>query len=80
MNKWIKKGNPYTVIDVIKCNSQGGAIAFVLEEIDLKGCEPYKGFNAERFTLVIEGTSTSIATMIHLVGDEELKIEEEIES
>ncbi len=48
-NKWIKKGEPYTVINSIKCNAQGGAIAYVLEEIDLSGCEPYEGFNAERF-------------------------------
>jgi hypothetical protein len=48
-NKWIKKGELYTVIGIIKCNIQKGALALILEEIDLSDCEPFKGFNAERF-------------------------------
>lgn len=47
--KWVKKGDVYTVIDYIKCNIQGGKIAYILEEIDLSGCEPWKGFSEDRF-------------------------------
>jgi hypothetical protein len=53
-SKWVKKAEVYTVIDTIKCNIQSGKIALVLAEIDLKGCEPYKGFSQERFIPVEE--------------------------
>lgn len=53
-SKWIKKDEIYTVIDVIKCTSQGGIFGYVLEEIDLKGYEPYMCFSAHRFALPIE--------------------------
>lgn len=36
---------------LLKCNCQGGAIAYILEEIDLTDCEPYKGFNSSRFVV-----------------------------
>lgn len=49
LNKWVKKGETYTVIGSIKCNIQGGALALILAEIDLSDCEPYKGFAANRF-------------------------------
>jgi hypothetical protein len=51
-SKWVKKGNEYTIIDLIKCNVQGGLICAVLEEIDMTGCEPYEGFNIERFASI----------------------------
>lgn len=54
LSKWIKKGNEYTIIDIIKCNIQGGKRALVLEEIDLSGCEPYKGFDESRFEPKLE--------------------------
>ena len=49
LNKWITKGTTYTVVHILRCNSQGGSLALILEEIDLKGCEPFEGFNALRF-------------------------------
>jgi hypothetical protein len=49
ITKWVKKADVYTVIDYIKYNIQGGKIAYILEEIDLTGCEPWKGFSEERF-------------------------------
>lgn len=54
-SKWIKKGNEYTIIDTIKCNVQGGKRALIFEEIDLTGCEPYKGFDESRFEPKLEG-------------------------
>lgn len=53
ISKWIKKDREYTVLRTIKCNTDGGKTAFVLEEIDLVGCEPYEGFDSRRFALLI---------------------------
>jgi hypothetical protein len=50
--KWVKQGEKYTVIDVIKCNMQPGQpFAYVLDEIDLNGCGFYKGFASTRFVV-----------------------------
>lgn len=49
LSKWLKEGEIYTVLEVMKCNVQGGLLGFKLEEIDLKGCEPYLYFSYERF-------------------------------
>jgi len=49
--KWLEKGSAYTVKNIIKCNTQGGALGFELEEIDLTGCEPYLYFMATRFAI-----------------------------
>lgn len=49
VTKWIKEGKVYSVINIEKCNIQGGLIGYQLEEIDLKGCEPYLFFSAYRF-------------------------------
>jgi hypothetical protein len=52
LSKRIKEGEIYTVIRTIKCNSQNGSIAFVLEEIQLGADEqPYQGFSAHRFVI-----------------------------
>jgi hypothetical protein len=52
VSKRIKLGAVYTVVNTIKCNIQNGAIAFVLEEIQLGLDElPYKGFSAHRFAV-----------------------------
>jgi hypothetical protein len=59
-SKWIKKGEEYTVIYTQKCHVQGGAISFKLAEIDLTGCEPYEGFNAERFAIDIDSIRDEI--------------------
>lgn len=51
-SKWVKAGEPYTVIDVIKCVAQPGQpFAYVLGEIDLTGCGFYKGFGSHRFVV-----------------------------
>lgn len=48
-SKWIKKGQPYTVIQVDKIRLQGGMLGFKLAEIDLDSCFPYQYFAASRF-------------------------------
>jgi hypothetical protein len=51
-SKWVKKGEPYTVIDAIRCMTQPGQpVAYVLAEIDLSGYGAYKGFAASRFSI-----------------------------
>jgi hypothetical protein len=58
--KWIKKGNTYTVIASIKLNIQLGKIGFKLEEIELDhSCFPYEYFDSERFSLQIESFKTT---------------------
>lgn len=61
LNKWIKKDEEYTVIDVIVCKAQPRKpVALVLAEIDLTGCGFYKGFNSDRFRIVQLGPAEQI--------------------
>jgi hypothetical protein len=52
--KWLKRGTEYTVVNVMKCNVQGGILGFELAEISLKGCEPYLYFSADRFGIPVD--------------------------
>ena len=48
-NKWIKKGNKYTVIDVQHLDTKQ-ELGFKLGEIDLdESCFPYHYFSSHRF-------------------------------
>lgn len=47
-SKWIKKDQIYTVIK-IKNHVISGGQGFVLQEIDMSGCEPFESFGAWRF-------------------------------
>lgn len=67
-NKWVKYGEDYTVTGVIKCLAYG-TVALILEEIDLSGCEPYKGFDSRRF-------GVSILDLDQLVKEESLELQE----
>jgi len=51
ISKWLTKGQEYNVVSTIKCNTQGGEYGYVLEEIDLTGCEPYICFATRRFRI-----------------------------
>lgn len=53
-NKWVKKGEFYTVIRVDKMNMQNGELGFELEEIDLSDCFPYTRFSARRFGIPVQ--------------------------
>ena len=53
-SKWVKKGNPYTVIEVSKLIMQGGMLGFKLQEINLDDCIPYQYFAASRFGIPAE--------------------------
>jgi hypothetical protein len=51
LSKRVKEGEVYTVLDVITVQIPQSAEAFVLEEINLTGYDPYKGFLADRFEI-----------------------------
>ncbi len=52
-SKWVKKGEIYTVIRVVKLPLQAMAIGYELEEIDLKDCFPYQFFSSNRFGILM---------------------------
>lgn len=53
--KWIVKGNVYTVIHTTSMNIQRNKIGLKLAEIDLgQSCFPYEYFDADRFAMAIE--------------------------
>lgn len=59
-NKWIKKGNTYTVIAAVKLNIQLGKIGFKLKEIELDhSCFPYEYFDSDRFSLEVNSSVTT---------------------
>jgi len=54
VNKWIKEGEIYHVLNATKCNVQGGILGFELQEITLGPDElPYKYFDANRFRIPV---------------------------
>lgn len=70
LSKWVKKGNEYTVIDIIKCGMQPGKpFAYILAEIDLSGCDYYKGFSIHRFTIPDIDKAIEMAIDEMLVGE-----------
>ena len=49
INRWIKKDQIYTVIEVSRLHMQGGMLGFKLAEINIDDCFPYQYFAASRF-------------------------------
>jgi hypothetical protein len=65
VNKWVKKGKPYTVIYTVTVLPQK-QLAFHLEEIDLdESCHPYTYFLAHRFAF----TEENLLKLIELIKD-----------
>jgi hypothetical protein len=52
-SKWIKEGQEYSVILVMKMLVQGGILGFKLEEINIDDCFPYQYFAATRFGIIV---------------------------
>lgn len=52
-NQWVKKGSIYTVTKVARLALQGDIAGFLLAEINLDGCAPYKYYAADRFGVII---------------------------
>lgn len=53
-SKWVKKGQPYTVIQVDKLRMQGGMLGFKLEELNIDSYFPYQYFAASRFGVPVD--------------------------
>jgi len=52
-NKWIKKGELYTVLYTVNMSIQVNKIGYKLEEIDLdESCFPYQYFDSNRFAVI----------------------------
>lgn len=52
IEKWVKKGNAYTLLGVVELNVQIGKLGFILAEIELdESCFPYFYFDSERFAI-----------------------------
>ncbi len=49
--KWVKKGNEYTIVKFMRMVAQNNELGVVLEEIDLSDCFPYECFAAYRFAI-----------------------------
>lgn len=69
-SKWVKEGEPYTVIEVSKLTLQGNIIGYKLAEINIDDCLPYQYFAANRFGIPIqeeiaEEVSEEIETVCH---------------
>lgn len=55
VEKWIKKGETYTVIATTMMNIQRNKIGVKLAEIELgQSCFPYEYFDADRFAIAKE--------------------------
>jgi len=51
LSEWIKQGETYTVVAVIKMGLQPGKFGYVLKEVQLsKASFPYEYYSADRFT------------------------------
>lgn len=52
-NKWVKEGEIYTILRLVRMNLQQNKLGIVLEEIELdESCFPYYYFDADRFAPV----------------------------
>lgn len=71
LEKWIKKGNPYTVVKQV--TTLDNKIGYVLEEINLSEDNfPFRCFSAERFGI----KSIEVANEVEEVIEEELCLTE----
>lgn len=72
--EWIKKGEIYTVTEVMKMGLQAGIFGYKLAEIALSEKSfPYEYYTSDRFTIVIE-TLTEKEEYISELIEEELTI------
>ena len=60
VEKWIVKGQTYTVIATTQMNLQRNKIGLKLKEIELdQSCFPYEYFDADRFKIVQPETAVA---------------------
>ena len=65
--KWVVKGNIYTVVYAVNMSIQVGKLGYKLAEIDLdEVCFPYKYFSADRFRPAQESDVTILEESLDL--------------
>ena len=78
INRWVKKDEIYTVIEVSRLMMQGGMLGFKLAEINIDDCYPYQYFAASRFYPLLPKKDAWVEeTLDRLL--EEIKEEEKIQ-
>jgi len=78
INRWVKKDEIYTVIEVSRLMMQGGMLGFKLAEINIDDCYPYQYFAASRFSPLLPNKDAWVEeTLDRLL--EEIKEEEKIQ-
>jgi len=65
--KWVVKGNIYTVVYAVNMSIQVGKLGYKLAEIDLdEACFPYQYFSADRFRTAEESDVTVLKESLDL--------------
>jgi hypothetical protein len=77
INRWVKKDQVYTVIEVARLNIQGGMLGFKLEEINIDDCFPYQYFAAFRFLPLLPKKDDWIEETLDRLLEEAKKEEKE---
>ena len=52
VEQWIKEGEVYTVVRVVRLSLQQDKLGLILKEVQLANCFPYEFYDSERFTPV----------------------------
>lgn len=63
-HEWIKKGETYTVLAVVKMGLQPGTFGYVLKEVQLsRSSFPYEYYFADRFSDVEESVEKNVEVL-----------------
>lgn len=75
LSKWVKKGEPYTIIEIVRLSMQPGMLGFKLEEINLDDCFPYRYFASYRFAPLVPTKTEWAEAILEKIAEE---IEQEV--
>ena len=77
INRWVKKDQIYTVIEVARLRIQGSMLGFKLSEINIDDCFPYQYFAASRFLPLLPKEDDWIEETLDRLLEEAKKEEKE---
>lgn len=63
LNMWISEGIQYTIVHIYRLSLQNNILAVELEEVKIKGCEPYEFYRLDRFAFTEESFKKLIELM-----------------
>ena len=72
LNRWIKKGTTYHIIEIAKLNAQGGIYGCKLAEINNDDLVPYQFFRLNRFASKADLLEAAILEAIDISELEEV--------